>query len=70
MLTETVCPDLPVSGASEPSHDSELFEVGIATILIDARDDKLPFLLRQEVDRPRFRVVREGYEENVAEEGH
>lgn len=69
-LTQSVGPDLPIFGASEPSLDGEFLKVRITTILIDACAYELPLLDRQKGDDgSKFLVVREGYQEYVTKEG-
>ena len=70
LLTRSVRPNLPVRGASKPFLETELLQVRIATVLIDARNDKLAFLGRQECYRSGLLVVGERYQENVAKDGH
>ena len=70
LLTRSVRPNLPVRGASKPFLETELLEVRIATVLIDARNDKLAFLGRQECYRSGLLVVGERYQKDVAKERH
>lgn len=46
LLTQSVGPDLPIFGASEPFLDGEFLEVRITTVLIDACAYELPLLDR------------------------
>lgn len=70
VLTQAVRPDLPVSAASKPFLDSEFLEIRIATILVNARNDELAFLLCQEMGGSRLLIVGKSYEKHVAKGGH